>query len=72
MAELVEAVTDAVGDSNAVDIAAMSTAIGPRFPDEAGDPADLWVRLLELHSLGFFDVSQQVTRRALTSITPPA
>jgi hypothetical protein len=62
------ALAAAVPDPDKVDIVALAGVLGAAFPDEAGDPGDLWVRLLELHSLGYLDVSQMPTKRHLTSL----
>jgi Rad3-related DNA helicase/DNA polymerase III epsilon subunit-like protein len=68
LAALLGAIGRATADPDRVDVVALAAALAPEFPDEAGDPGDLWVRLLELHSLGYLDVSQMPTRRQLTSL----
>ncbi len=68
LAALVAAIVGGIVDPNSVDIAALSTTLAASFPEDAADPADLWVRLLDLHSLGYLDVSQQATKAHLTSV----
>jgi len=68
LAEFLDALMSAAGDSRDVDLMKVSSVLAARFADEAGDPGDLWVRLLELHSLGYLDVSQQSTQKQLTSV----
>lgn len=73
LAELVTATVGVVTGHSFVRMVDLSARLGPDFPDEAGDPADAWTTLLELHSLSYLDVSQQVEhrddpRRTLTSL----
>jgi ATP-dependent DNA helicase RecQ len=69
-APFVAAVTAAIADApgGIVEIGDLAAVLADGYPDEAGDPGDLWVSLLELHSLGYLDVSQQATRCQLSSI----
>jgi RecQ family ATP-dependent DNA helicase len=67
-ADLLTAISDAIADPNEVDLVALAASLGERFSDDISDPGDLWLRLLELHSLGYLDVSQQPTRRHLTTV----
>jgi ATP-dependent DNA helicase RecQ len=67
-ARFLAAVTTAIEVPDAVRIVDLATALAPIFGDEVADPADLWVRLLELHSLGYFDVRQQPPFRQLASV----
>ena len=68
LATLLDAIVRNIATPDAVDIIGLSAALAPIFPEEAGDPGDLWVRLLELHSLGYLDVSQMPTKRQMTSL----
>ncbi len=68
LAPLLDAIVAAIDTPDEVDVIALSSALEADFADEAGDPGDLWVRLLELHSLGYLDVSQMPTRRQMTSL----
>jgi Rad3-related DNA helicase len=68
LAPLLSAIVGAIETPDAADVVALSAALAGDFPDEAGDPGDLWVRLLELHSLGYLDVSQMPTKRQMTSL----
>lgn len=67
-ARFLAAVTTAIEAPDAVRIVDLTTALAPIFGDEVADPADLWVRLLELHALGYFDVRQQPSFRQLASV----
>lgn len=68
LAKLLEAIVGSIATPDMVDVIGLSAALAPHFPDEADDPGDLWVRLLELHSLGYLDVSQMPTKRQMTSL----
>lgn len=73
LGELVDAIVGVVAGHPFVRMVELSTRLGQDFTDEAADPADMWTTLLELHSLGYIDVSQQVEhrddpRRTLTSL----
>lgn len=73
LAELVTAIVGVVTGHPFVRMVDLSARLGADFPDETSDPADVWTTLLELHSLGYLDVSQQVehrddSRRTLTSL----
>jgi RecQ family ATP-dependent DNA helicase len=68
LAPLLDAIVGAISTPDAVDVIALSTALAFDYPDEFGDPGDTWVRLLELHSLGYLDVSQMPTKRQMTSL----
>jgi RecQ family ATP-dependent DNA helicase len=68
LAALLAAIVGGIDDPTSVDIAALAAVLAPSFPEDAADPADLWVRLLDLHSLGYLDVSQQATKAHLTSV----
>ena len=65
--ELLAALANAAGSVQDLDLTPLAAGLAAQFPD-AADPADLWVRLLELHSLGYLDVSQRSATRQLTSI----
>ncbi len=68
MVPLVEAVLEAVGGEGTVEVAAIHQRLGPCFPEELPDPGALWTALLELHTLGYLDVSQRPNRRWLTAV----
>lgn len=73
IAEVVTALGGVVAGHPFVRIVELSARLGADFPDEAADPANMWTTLLDLHSLGYLDVSQQVEhrddlRRTLTSL----
>jgi ATP-dependent DNA helicase RecQ len=65
---LLDAIEAAQAGARDVGLLELARALAPAFPGEADDPGELWVRLLELHSLGYLDVSQQSTKRQLTSL----
>lgn len=65
--EFLAALTAAAGSAQDLELVPLAASLAARCPD-AADPADLWVRLLELHSLGYLDVGQQSATRQLTSI----
>ncbi|MGD0019965.1 MAG: DEAD/DEAH box helicase [Candidatus Limnocylindrales bacterium] len=67
-AELLGAITGAISDPEHVVLTDVAAALAERFPDDVSDPGELWLRLLELHSLGYLDVSQGVTGHYLTSL----
>jgi RecQ family ATP-dependent DNA helicase len=58
----------ATPDADAMSLTDAAARLATAYPDDAGDPGDLWVRLLEFHSLGYLDVSQMPTKRYLTSV----
>lgn len=68
LAPLLDAIVGAITNPGEVEVTALSIALAPDFADEVGDPGDLWVRLLELHSLGYLDVSQMPSKRQMTSL----
>lgn len=68
MAVFLDALVTALDGRRNVPVLELAEELAATFPDEAGDPGDLWVRLLELHSLGYLDVSQQPNKRMLTSL----
>lgn len=68
-AALIDALIDALAGRKDVKVLELAERLAPEFPGEADDPGDLWTLLLELHSLGYLDVSQQPNRRMLTSLS---
>ena len=68
LAPLLDALMTAGGDAKDLDLRHVAAALSGSFDEELADPGDLWVRLLELHSIGYLDVSQQSTKRYLSSI----
>ena len=64
----VEAVSRAVTDPRAVEVAAFAQAVAPDLPDEVSDPPSAWTFLLDLHQLGLADVSQRPNKRTLTAV----
>ena len=65
--ELVDAVlTELLPADHKVETTALHSALAPRFGEEFSDPGALWHELLELHTLGYLDVSQRPNREQLT------
>lgn len=67
-AALLEAIVAALAGRKDVKVLDIAEHLASEFPEEADDPGDLWTLLLELHSLGYLDVSQQPNKRMLTSL----
>ncbi len=67
--ELIEAVVAALrsGDHK-VETLDLYEALKGDFPEECRDPGALWATLLELHTLGYLDVSQRPNREQLTAV----
>src|SRR5216683_1181386 len=57
--ELVEAVLANLPGDRKVETRALYEQLRKRFPDECREPGALWAALLELHTLGYLDVSQR-------------
>ncbi len=68
MRELVEAVIGQLPADRKIETAALHARLVPRFRDEFPDPGALWHALLELHALGYLDISQRPNREQLTSV----
>ncbi|HZT54391.1 MAG TPA: helicase-related protein, partial [Gaiellaceae bacterium] len=66
--ELVEAVLGHVPPERKVETASLHAALAPAFGDDLPDPGALWHTLLELHTLGYLDVSQRPNREHLTAV----
>ena len=66
--DLVGAVTEFLPADRKVEITALHEALAPRFGAEFSDPGSLWHALLELHTLGYLDVSQRPNREQLTAV----
>jgi ATP-dependent DNA helicase RecQ len=66
--ELVEAIAAQLPAEHRVETAALHAALEPAFPGEFPDPGALWHTLLELHTLGYLDVSQRPNREQLTAV----
>ena len=68
ISELVEAIVAALPANRTVEIVALHGELLPRFADDFPDPGGLWHQLLELHALGYLDVSQRPNREQLTGV----
>jgi ATP-dependent DNA helicase RecQ len=68
MMELVQGILAAVGSQRIVELLRIYECLSPKFPQELPDPGALWSLLLELHTLGYLDVSQWPNRGFLTAI----
>ncbi len=66
--ELVDAVVAELPSTRRVEIVELHAALKPRFSEEFPDPGSLWHALLELHTLGYLDVSQRPNREQLTGV----
>jgi RecQ family ATP-dependent DNA helicase len=68
LAELVEAIAAELPLRGRTEMTALHAALRDRFPTDAADAGALWHALLELHTLGYLDVSQRANREQLTGI----
>lgn len=68
MTELVEVVLAEVLPNHVVEVKILHERLALRFGEEFSDPGALWSALLELHALGYLDVSQRPNRSHLTAI----
>ena len=68
MHELVEAIVAEVPVDHKIDIVTLHERLAPRLGDEYPDPGALWHGLLELHTLGYLDVSQRPNHAQLTCV----
>ncbi len=66
--ELVEAVVALLPADQKVETLTLYARLWERFPEDCGDPGALWATLLELHTLGYLDVSQRPNREQLTAV----
>ncbi len=66
--ELVEAVMAVLSYDRIVETTALHRALRWRFADDFPDPGALWHALLELHTLGYLDVSQRPNHEQLTGV----
>ena len=62
MEQLIDVVMSEVGTSHQVELLPLYESLGERFDSEFRDPGEVWSTLLELHSLGYLDVSQWPNR----------
>src|SRR5207249_3420887 len=58
-----------VPSTRVVEVAHLHNRLNGRFEDDYPDPGALWAALLELHTLGYLDVSQRPNRDQLTSVS---
>jgi RecQ family ATP-dependent DNA helicase len=68
MEELIDAVLAEVGNDHIVELGPLYARMSGRFGAEFPDPGALWPALLELHTLGYLDVSQWPNRGQLTTV----
>ncbi|MHB8685180.1 MAG: DEAD/DEAH box helicase, partial [Dehalococcoidia bacterium] len=66
--DLVAAVLAKMSAGRRVETVALHQALQPRFGDDFPDPGAFWHALLELHTLGYLDVSQRPNREQLTGV----
>ncbi|MHB8376253.1 MAG: DEAD/DEAH box helicase, partial [Dehalococcoidia bacterium] len=66
--DLVAAVLAEVSAARRVETVALHESLRPRFGDDFPNPGALWHALLELHTLGYLDVSQRPNREQLTGV----
>ncbi len=66
--ELVDAIVAQLPTHRRVELLALHASLESPFSEEFPDPGSLWHALLELHTLGYLDVSQRPNREQLTGI----
>lgn len=66
--ELVDAITTLLPADRRVEVPALYAQLRDRFETEYPDAGAFWHGLLELHTLGYLDVSQRPNREQLTGI----
>jgi RecQ family ATP-dependent DNA helicase len=69
MEELIDAILAEVGTDRLVELGPLYERLRRRFDEEFSDPGALWSALLELHTLGYLDVSQWPNRGQLTAVS---
>lgn len=67
--EVVDAVLAEVRPGRVIEVARLHERMNGRFADDYPDPGALWASLLELHTLGYLDVSQRPNRDQLTAVS---
>src|SRR6266700_2908044 len=68
MRDFVEAILEQVPADHKIDTTTLHARLVPRFGEEYPDPGALWHGLLELHTLGYLDISQRPNRAHLTCV----
>lgn len=68
MRELIDAIVAELPARHVIETTALHEALDARFDAEFPDPGALWHTLLELHTLGYLDVSQRPNHEQLTSV----
>jgi RecQ family ATP-dependent DNA helicase len=68
MRELVDAVLGQLPPGRKIETTALHAGLMLAFAEEFPDPGSLWHALLELHALGYLDVSQRPNREQLTGV----
>lgn len=66
--DLLAALWEAIPADRRVETVDLFAQLGPRFRGEIEDAGALWHTLLELHTLGYLDVSQRYNKEQLTGI----
>jgi RecQ family ATP-dependent DNA helicase len=68
MRDLVEEIIAVLPPDRKVETVILHESLRSRFRDDLPDPGALWHTLLELHTLGYLDVSQRRNREQLTCV----
>jgi RecQ family ATP-dependent DNA helicase len=68
MRDFVEAIVEQVPADHKIEITTFHARLVPRFGEEYPDPGALWHGLLELHTLGYLEISQRPNHAQLTCV----